>query len=148
MSPRPRGFCRNSFPSKALASAAQAQNEKNVVGRFLDCVHPRPWRSSAASCFREVASGLVVQQKRSVAIEQHAHARSMIYLCTACALRRLCPALWESVPMRFASSMRFASWPSTADQRKALTPGRNLGGQKRASERRGCRWLTFATPSV
>ena len=110
--------------------------------------HPRPWRSSAASCFREVASGLVVQQKRSVAIEQHAHARSMIYLCTACALRRLCPALWESVPMRFASSMRFASWPSTADQRKELAPGRNLGGQKRASERRGCRWLTFATPSV
>ena len=26
------------FPAKALASAAQTQNEKNVVGRFLDCV--------------------------------------------------------------------------------------------------------------
>ena len=38
LSPQPRGFSQNSFPAKALASAAQAQNEKKTVGMFLDCV--------------------------------------------------------------------------------------------------------------
>ena len=38
LSPEPRGFSPNSFPAKALASAAKAQNEKKYVGRFLDCV--------------------------------------------------------------------------------------------------------------
>ena len=38
LGPQPRGFGQNSFPAKALASAAKAPNEKKVVRRFRDCV--------------------------------------------------------------------------------------------------------------
>ena len=48
LSPQPRGFGQNSFPAKALASAAKAPNEKKVVRRFRDCVLSK--QSSASSC--------------------------------------------------------------------------------------------------